>query len=136
MTDVLQALIDLVPNAQLEHPQYIEGTLYITRRQLDIVVSNTSAGTSAHMTMQHMQQMKTYYAFGSLPVHVLDPGVPVQLPSGKVVVYSLALGSLCVVNAELASLFATAPVATCPDCRRPPPAEWCWEQSPLSLIHI
>ncbi|SIK47805.1 hypothetical protein [Mycobacteroides abscessus] len=93
----IQALIDCTPLAQIEHPQYIEGTLYITRRQLEAIEA-TSPGLPTTMT--------SYIALGSIPVRVLDPGVPVRLPSGNVVIYLPELDSLCVVNA------ATAPVFT------------------------
>lgn len=54
----IQALIDCTPLAQIEHPQYIEGTLYITRRQLEAIEA-TSPGLPTTMT--------SYIALGSIP---------------------------------------------------------------------
>ncbi|SKM81480.1 Uncharacterised protein [Mycobacteroides abscessus subsp. massiliense] len=123
LADVIQMVSDYAPSAKLEHRQYIEGTLYLTQEQLEAIVASTSPYTSTCGS--------TYTALGGIPVRVLEPHVPVQLPSGKVVVHSLLLASLVVAHADVAHMFSPRRVdpELCLRCRRPPPAEWCWEQS-------
>lgn len=86
---------DLKWNWEPEHPQYIEGRLYLTQAQCDAVAEAFPADPRAG------QVRRGSYAWG-IPVTIIEPNKAITLPSGKVLIYSSLLDSFYVFDSAIA----------------------------------
>jgi hypothetical protein len=97
MSDIVQEIInaaDLASKWEPDHPQYVEGTLYLTQAQWDAV-------RDQYPPKAERTHLATHHAWG-IPVHIIKPDKPVLLPSGNVLVYSKLLESFYVFNESIA----------------------------------
>lgn len=106
---------------EVEHPQLIEGILYVTSAQYAEISRDAlvdSAPTAAQM-------------FSSIPIRVIEPGEQVELPSGKVLMYSKILESFCVMEKSVLN-----PVLSFhPTVEQPMPAAGPAGNEPESAAH-
>ena len=96
MRDIVQEIIDaadLASKWEPDHPQYVEGALYLTQEQWDAVRDqyppNTERGHRVH-------------AAWGIPIHIIKPNTIVDLPSGRVLIFSATMESMYVFDRKIA----------------------------------
>lgn len=83
--EVMAAVMAVRAVPRLEHPQFIEGALYVTPDQW------AALQREAHVQRPGLLPDSLHYglaAVAGIPVVVLPPGERMRLPSGKWIVYS------------------------------------------------
>lgn len=87
MAEMMAVIESQALNWKLEHPQLVEGTLYLTPDQyqeLGALVIEDRSGQPPSMA--------------SIPVVVIEPHEQITLPSGKILVYSKVMESFYVMT--------------------------------------
>ncbi|MCV7255671.1 hypothetical protein H7J86_26250 [Mycobacterium hackensackense] len=95
--DILQAITEAAEFAsrwEPSHPQYIEGTLYLTQQQWDATVEQFPPEPGCNYA----------HALWGIPVAVIHPDNPITLPSGKQLYLSGILGALLIHDPDAALL--------------------------------
>jgi len=96
-SDIVQAIRDakaLASKWEPDHPQYVEGVLYLTQKQWDAV-------RDQYPPSEERRHMSTHHAWG-IPVQIIKPNTIVDLPSGRVIVYSALLESFYIFDRKIA----------------------------------
>ncbi|GAS92671.1 hypothetical protein [Mycolicibacterium brisbanense] len=91
MDDIVQGITNaakLASTWEPNHPQYVEGTLYLTQAQWDAV-------REQFPPTAERRHMSTHHAWG-IPIKIISPNTAEELPSGRTLVYSAALESFYV----------------------------------------
>lgn len=94
MSDIVQDILSVAAHAkpwewEPDHPQYIEGRLWLTPEQWDTLCE------AAPDYDREKWAARPALAWG-IPVEIIQPDEPVTLPSGKTLLYSSVLGALLV----------------------------------------
>jgi hypothetical protein len=95
---LLQQITDALKVAPrpFTHPQYIQGSLYLTQAQWEALIDyavDTPVQDSVVNEMNwdpHTRQA----GINGYPVQVLKPGVPTTLPNGQIIIHSTITDSL------------------------------------------
>jgi hypothetical protein len=97
MSDIVQEITNaarLMSKWEPDHPQYVEGVLYLTPAQWDAVRDQFPPNGER-------QHMSTHHAWG-IPIKIIKPNTAEELPSGRVLVYSAALESFYIFDRTIA----------------------------------
>ncbi|MEE3066594.1 MAG: hypothetical protein VYA67_22075 [Actinomycetota bacterium] len=84
----IHAAASLGANWEPEHPQYVEGTFYLTQAQWDAIVSEFPRDDEPDRTYAQ--------AIWGIPVQIVGTNDVVRLPSGKTLMYSAVMASFVV----------------------------------------
>lgn len=97
MSDIVQEIFDAAKLAKPwhwhpNHPQYVEGRLYLTADQWHRVLEQCPP--------RRGDGVSPAFAAWGIPVEIVKAGEEIRLPSGKTLVYSEILKSLVVFNQD------------------------------------
>lgn len=96
MKDIVQEIVNaanLTSKWEPDHPQYVEGALYLTHAQWDAVRDQFPPNAE--------REGRAHVAWG-IPIHLVKPDTIVDLPSGRVLIYSTALDSFYIFDRRIA----------------------------------
>lgn len=92
MSDIVQDILSVAAQAkpwewEPDHPQYIEGRLYLTPEQWQAVIDQSPPRRPGYNYGQTVW---------GIPVDIVSPGDQITLPSGRTLAYPPILGALVV----------------------------------------
>ncbi len=108
--------IKVIEKSQPQHPQLIEGTLYVTPEQHEMLKS-IAASEPSYPWVGNVAAL----ALGSVPIVEVQPNETIELPSGKLLIHSAIMGGFYVIEPHIDFYQAPVPIDFFPDGRYPLP---------------
>lgn len=91
LIEAIRHASDLASKWEPDHPQYVEGRFYLTDKQWAAI----------RKEWPRREGFNDGQSVWGIPVDIIRPGEHVKLPSGKTLLYSQLMRSLCVFDPAL-----------------------------------